>query len=311
LDKTKENKGNIFQFVKMILLIGVSYLLYKQLTAIPTENWLHLELKNPLFIVLSCSLIVINWGLEWKKWVLTLKVIDTQTTKKTNFKAFMAGIATGLVTPNMIGNFIGRMYYYKKEKRGRIVSLTLLSNFSQFFASIFFGTLAILILKENPFELNLKFIQTLFILFCIGMLLVYFFFEKLKWKFLFKKKHYNAVVQLLKENKGYRGKIILYSLLRHFTFTLQFWLMFNAFEDALNFDTFFWIWQIFLWTTMVPSLWFGKLIIRESIALFILGSIGFGQVEILTTSILIWIINLALPSIISIFYCRQKQTEID
>ena len=87
--------------------------------------------------------------------------------------------------------------------------------------------------------------------------------------------------------------------------------MFNAFEDAYNFDTFLWIWQIFLWTTLVPSLWFGKLIIRESIALLVLGSVGFGQVEILTSSILIWLVNLAFPALISIFICKQIQTEVE
>jgi hypothetical protein len=311
VDKTKENKRILFLFVKMILLFGVSYLLYKQLTAIPKENWLKLELKHPLMLFISCILIFANWGFEWKKWITTLQLIETNTSRKTNFKAFMAGIATGLVTPNMIGNFIGRMYYFKKEIRGSVVSLTLLSNFSQFFASILFGTLSILILKENPFELNLKFVQLSLIFFCVFMLIFYFFFEKLKWKFLFRKKHYSEVVRIIKKDKVFRWKIIIYSLLRHFIFTLQFWLMFNAFEDALNFDTFFWIWQIFLWTTLVPSLWFGKLIIRESIALFILGSVGFGEVEILTASVLIWVINLALPSLFSLFICKQNKVEIE
>ena len=100
---------------------------------------------------------------------------------------------------------------------------------------------------------------------------------------------------------------MIYSLIRHFIFTLQFWLIFNAFEDALNLDTFLWIWQIFLWTTLLPSIWFGKLIIRESMALLVLGSIGFGQLEILSTSILLWCMNLAFPSFLSLFICKQKQ----
>jgi hypothetical protein len=87
--------------------------------------------------------------------------------------------------------------------------------------------------------------------------------------------------------------------------------MFNAFEDATNMDTFLWIWQIFLWTTLVPSLWFGKLVIRESIALLVLGSVGFGQVEILTSSILIWIFNLAIPSLIGIIICKQNNSEVE
>jgi len=42
-------------------------------------------------------------------------------------------------------------------------------------------------------------------------------------------------------------------------------------------------------------------------ALLVLGSIGFGQLEILSTSILLWCMNLAFPSLLSLFICKQKQ----
>ena len=295
----------------MILFFGVSYLLYTQLSSVKLVDWELLELKHPIYLLLSCALLILNWGAEWIKWTSTLTIIQTNTANKTNFRAFMAGIATGLITPNMIGNFLGRMYYFKKEFRPSIILMTLLSSFSQFFASIFFGLLSLILLNETPFGLNLKSIIILIILFCSFLLLFFFKFEKLKWKYLTRKKHYSKVVELLKNNDKFRFKLLYLSLGRHFIFTLQFWLMFNAFEDALNFDTFLWIWQIFFWTTLVPSLWFGKLVIRESIALIVLGSVGFGQVEILTASVLIWIVNLALPSLFSVFICKQNKSEIE
>ncbi len=294
----------------MILLFGVSYLLYIQLSSVKLEDWKLLELKHSIFLILSCSLIIINWGAEWIKWTNILDVIRTKTSMKINFKAFMAGIATGLITPNMIGNFLGRIYYFKKEFRPSIIFMTLLSSFSQFFASIFFGLLSLIFLNETPFDLDTKLIIIIFIFFCFTLLFLYFRFEKLKWKYLTRKKHYSRVVELLKINKTFRFKLLSLSLGRHFVFTLQFWLMFNAFEDALSVDSFLWIWQIFFWTTLVPSLWFGKLVIRESIALVVLGSVGYGQVEILTASVLIWVVNLALPSLFSVLICKQNKSEV-
>ena len=189
--------------------------------------------------------------------------------------------------------------------------MTLISSFSQFFASIFFGLLSLFILNETPFGLTTSTITISIFLFCCILLLFYFKFEKLKWRYLTRKKHFSKVVQMIKSDKSFRMRLLVLSLGRHFIFTLQFWLMFNAFEDALSVDAFLWIWQIFFWTTLVPSLWFGKLVIRESIALLVLGSIGFGQVEILTASVLIWIVNLALPSLVSLFICRQNKIEIE
>ena len=311
MDKTIKNKGIFFLFLKLILLLGVSYLLYTQLASVKLEDWKTLELKHPIFLILSCVLLVLNWGFEWLKWTNILKLINTNTSKKINFRAFMAGIATGLITPNMIGNFIGRMYYFKKELRPSIILMTLISSFSQFFSSIFFGLLSLFILNETPFGLTISIITIFTFLFCCLLLVFYFKFEKLKWSYLTRKKHFSKVVEFIKSDKSFRMRLLVLSLGRHFIFTLQFWLMFNAFEDALSVDAFLWIWQIFFWTTLVPSLWFGKLVIRESIALLVLGSIGFGQVEILTASVLIWIVNLALPSLVSLFICRQNKIEIE
>ena len=306
-----KNKANLFLFMKIILLGGVSYLLFLQLSRVKTEDWLNLELKRPLFLILSVLLLFLNQGLEWLKWKKTIEIVHTNSTKKTNILAFLAGIATGLITPNMLGNFIGRIYYYKREFRPSIILMTLLANFSQFFSSIFFGLLSLLLIKETPWGIDLKAINVFLIAFCSCILLFYFFFDKLKLKNFKRKRGYLKIVSLLKNEKNYRIRILIISLIRHFVFTFQFWLMFNAFEDALNIDTFLWIWQIFLWTTLVPSLWFGKLVIRESIALLVLGSVGFGQVEILTSSILIWIFNLAVPSLIGIIICKQNSIEVE
>lgn len=295
----------------MILLIGVSYLLYMQLTKVELSSWKNLKLNNPLFAIFSFLLVSLNWFLEWLKWKLTLETIKTNTSLQVNFRAFMAGIATGLITPNMLGNFIGRIYYFKRKLRPSIILLTLVSNFAQFLASLIFGILSILFLRETPLGIELALIVLVLFPLILFFIAAYFHFEKVKWPLFKSRNWYIRLVKLIKEHKQLRFQFFILSITRHFVFTLQFWLLFNAFEDAINLDTFFWIWQIFLWTTIIPSLWFGKLVIRESIALLVLGSIGFGQVEILTTSILIWIINLALPSLISIFICRKKQSELE
>jgi hypothetical protein len=297
--------------MKIILLGGVSYLLFLQLSRVKTVEWINLELKRPFFLILSILLVLVNQGLEWLKWKKTIEIIHTNSSKRTNILAYLAGIATGLITPNMLGNFIGRIYYFQREFRPSIILMTLLANFSQFFSSIFFGLLSLLLIKETPWGIDLKAINLFLIFFCISILAFYFFFDKLNLKKVKRKKVYLKIIDLLKKGENYRIKILIISLIRHFVFTFQFWLMFNAFEDATNMDTFLWIWQIFLWTTLVPSLWFGKLVIRESIALLVLGSVGFGQVEILTSSILIWIFNLAIPSLIGIIICKQNNSEVE
>lgn len=304
-----KNKKIFFILLKLLLISGVIFILYKQLIKVTITDWKSISLNHPEYILFSFFLVFFNWGIEWIKWLLTLDFINIKTngSKLHSFRAFMAGILTGLLTPSMLGNFIGRIYYYERKDRPNIILGTFLTNYSQFFASIFFGILSIIILKETPWGFELNNLRFFLIGIAIFLLIFYFYFERIKVKKLNRKISYSNFIKLLTNQKSFRLKNLIYSLIRHFIFTLQFWLIFNAFEDALNLDTFLWIWQIFLWTTLLPSIWFGKLIIRESMALLVLGSIGFGQLEILSTSILLWCMNLAFPSLLSLFICKQKQ----
>lgn len=304
-----KNKKIIFILIKVSIVFGLFGLLYKQLSKVTITDWENINIIKYDFIIYSFLLVFLNWGIEWIKWLQTINLIQLKNKKSllNVFRSFMAGILTGLLTPSMLGNFIGRLYYFERKDRPNIILGTLITNYSQFFASIFFGALSVFILKETPWGINLN---KPFLLFIISILILllsfYFLFEKIKFKLLTRKLSFNSFISLLEKRPIFRLKILFLSILRHFIFTLQFWLLFNAFEHAYNFDTFLWIWQIFLWTTLLPSLWFGKLIIRESMALIVLGAVGFGQVEILLASILLWIINLAVPSVFSLFICKQK-----
>lgn len=304
-----KNKKIIFILIKLSIVFGLFVLLYNQLSKVTVTDWKNINIIRYDFIIYSVLLVILNWGIEWIKWLQTINLIELKDKKPilNVFRSFMAGILTGLITPSMLGNFIGRLYYFERKDRPNIILGTLITNYSQFFASILFGVLSVFTLKETPWGINLN---KSFFLFIISILILilsfYFLFERIKLKLLTRKLSFHSFASLLEKNPLFRFKILFLSILRHFIFTLQFWLLFNVFEHAYNLDTFFWIWQIFLWTTLLPSLWFGKLIIRESMALIVLGSIGFGQVEILLTSILLWIINLAIPSLFSVFICKQK-----
>jgi hypothetical protein len=294
----------------MILLLALIWLIGNQLSKVESADLNKVSVKSPFFLILGCVLVVANWFFEWRKWLITLKVIGVKEEQKVVFKSFMAGIATGLLTPNMLGNFLGRIYYFQRRFRVSIILMTLLSNFTQFFASIFFGFISLLLLQQLPFESSFFWVLILIGLISLISLVFYFFFEYITLGMIAKMKIYQKMLTFIDENKGFRGKFMMLSLIRHFVFTLQFWLIFNSFQDGINFTVFFWIWQIFLWTTLIPSLWFGKLLIRESVALLVLTSLGYAELEIVFSSVLLWIVNLAFPSILSIFICKRKTERV-
>ena len=100
---------------------------------------------------------------------------------------------------------------------------------------------------------------------------------------------------------------LAFSSVRFVVFSLQYALLFMAFgyED-------FWflltqIWLIYLFTSFVPSLWSGKVLIRETAALFVFAGTLVSVPDVIVSSIIIYLINIALPAFMSSFIWLPKR----
>ena len=63
---------------------------------------------------------------------------------------------------------------------------------------------------------------------------------------------------------------------------------------------------VFLITTIIPSLFFGKLFVREASALFVFSEMGISSPVILMTVFILWLINLALLSFVLAYILIKK-----
>lgn len=298
-----KKQKTIFIFLKLILLLVVIFFFYFQFKKI---NWSNqtIYVENPFFLLLVLLLVPVNWFFEWRKWLLTLSVVDVYAKPATKTHAFFAGIVTGMLTPNMLGNFIGRIYYFDRNHRIALVVLTLVTNYAQFIASVFLGIIALLILHKSPWDLDIAQLNWVFIALAIFFLLIYFNFEWV-FKYLKRKTRMYLLIRNLQRRRAFRWKILGLSMLRHAVFTLQFSLMLSAFGEDFSFQNMLWIWQFYLWLTLAPSLFLGKLAIRESVAIWVLAAAGMGELTIVISSFLIWVFNLLLPTVIGLFIFKR------
>jgi len=302
--KTIKNRKTLFVFIKLFLFAAVLFLLYTQISKIDKDQWDAFHIERPMVFVLVLLLVIPNIGVAFLKWKLTLKTIGVDAQKTQRVQSFFAGVVTGMLTPNMLGNFIGRFYYFERKHRIQIILFTLLSNFAQFIASITFGWISILILggllvvkNENQFIVWVGLIM-------IASYLVYFFFENFLVK-LRKKKYAKELKSILQKNKNYRFKLLGLSFTRFLIFTSQFSLLLYAFGEEINAELITAIWQVYLLTMIAPSLFLGKIGVKESIALFVLSAIGLNEFSILFTSLIIWTINSFLPAIVGVIVCKN------
>lgn len=303
--KATKNQQIWFSALKLILFLGVVLVFWKQINKAGITS-LSLEIKSVWAFVLTIILVPVNWWLEYLKWKLTLEAADVSTPNPIKRQSFLAGIVTGMLTPNMLGNFLGRMYYFQRRDRVSITILTLFTNFAQFVASMIFGFVALMLLHETPFGILTSNMVLAVGFSLIAVLLSFFYFDRF-FKVLFPSRmRLYFRFRGLRERNRFRFGILLLSLLRHAVFTLQFRSILVAFGADIGWHEVHWIWQYYFWVTLTPSLFLGKFLIRDSVALWVLGAVILQQEVILISSLMIWCLNLLLPTFVALILVRNK-----
>ncbi len=297
--KTIKNSPILLLFVKLIFTGIVLAIFYTQLKKIDWKDLHAISIVQPISLVSALLLAFVNQFLEYRKWKATLTFLEESNQ---TVQSYLAGVLTGFLTPSLLGNFIGRMYYYPRKKRSQIIVLTFLGNGAQFLASISFGLLAVALLGQEQLHIP-RFNSGIALGVIALMLLIYFLFDKSpvpiqKWK--------TKIIPLLAGTKKLRFKILLFSLLRFLVFSVQYCLLFHAFGIPFSIDLVLWVWQIYFWSTLAPSLWLGKLFIRESIALWILLPIIGHPEIILLSSVSLWIINHGITALIALPFFKNQ-----
>lgn len=303
--KATKNRRNLFLFFKILSLLAVATLCYFQFSKIKLDLSFY-KAQFEIYPLLGMILLLpLNYFLEWKKWRAVLNTIDTDFGSKTNFQAFMAGIVTGMLTPNMQGNFLGRIYYFPRRFRLNVILLTIWTNVAQFLIALAFGLLSCAMIGISVYkESDNQFVVILGILVAL-VTIVYFTLEK--WKIGFNKfKFVRRFQQLISKYPLFRLEVLLWGSLRYLVFSIQFLLALVAFGGEPSFEMLFLVWQIYLWSTIAPSLILGKLFVRESISIWVLSGIGLGELSIVIASLSIWIVNLLVPTVIGIIVCKKR-----
>ena len=288
------------------------YLFYKLYTSTIIHDLKFVNSFNTFLFLLSLVLVYINWGLEAKKWQL-LMFSQQKLDFITSYKSVLAGLVSGLFTPNRLGNFIGRLSYLKSNLHSTGIINTTLGNMAQFITTIVFGLIGMLF--------SLSFIimpVNIILLISISVLALFisiwlFFKPELILKISIIKKYLpssilNSINFSTTQTSKLKLAVLLFSVLRYFVFCLQFYLLFLTFgEQTSAYKLLSLIALHYFLTTIIPSPFFGKLFVRESVAVFVFSLINLKLASILAVVFMLWLINLAIPAILgSVLWLKVK-----
>lgn len=257
-----------------------------------------------LFISISLLLVIVNWSLEALKWKILIQKYELLSFFDA-FKGVITGVTFGIFTPNRLGEVGGRIFYLKKADRLKATLVSFIGGAAQLFATLFAGLLGLyFFLEEHSQEIPklvlgicvISFILTTisFVLYLFPGLLnkiSRFYFPRLK-KYSDAFRYYTTEKLLL---------IFILSAIRYFVFAFQFILVLWAFQFEAEFGPMLMMVALtYLISTLIPTFAFTEIATRGSAAVYFFSFIDENSIIILISSFVLWLMNLAIPSLMGI-----------
>lgn len=270
------------------------WIFYDKLESFEWSDFKRLEVHSVGLLMLGVVLMPLNWWLEAQK--IKWNAAQIKEEENFSFKSVLASVFMGVITPNRLGNFLGaRQWFQNKEA---YTSLNLYANLSQFISTLLLGGVGLLLLEVIPLGLPSPLLYA-----CIIIALIsYFSIPKLRFKQIRWLREYSVKVTPL-----HRGRLLVLSLFRSLVICIQYTCFLLSFNQG-DFNLFLlWAMVYYFYLTLIPSWFLNRLIIRESLALILFLPLLDNSIGIVTSSLLIWMLNLGIPAVFGAYYnLKQK-----
>jgi hypothetical protein len=260
------------------------------------------------YLILALMLLFINWGLEAIKWKYAIR----STSELSIFKAFklvLTGITLGFLTPNRIGEVPGRAILLGKQNFKEITLKTAVASFSQLLITLLFGTIGLI--YSYSYFIGIPHFHLLILVAIVVLMFLFLIYFKMKvLKSLFNKIRYfkeNVTLKGLFEFNKFELLILLtYSFFRYLVFSLQYYMVLQAFGISLtSLTTIFLIPICFMLASFLPTILISEIGVRGSVALFVFGLISELDVQIVLASVVLWCINVAIPALFGLINLKE------
>ena len=301
----------IKQFLLLLLkliVVGLAfYFIQSQLADkewdwnIIAEKW---QQPNSIFYILGILILTfLNRFIEILKWKNLVQIIEPISIWEST-KQVLIGITFGIVTPNGIGEYAGKAWFYPKKEAGKVVFLNAVCNGIQVIYAVAFGLIGTLYVNYLH-----EFIPNIYIhLFFGGLLaviLIIFSIKNISIKGYSLQTIFTFLAEIPKET--HRKNIIL-AFLRYTVLVHQYYLLYRFFDVEIAYGTLLAVVaSIYLLASSLPNFQAIDFALKGSVALFLFGFFGVNEWVIALVATSIWLLNLVIPiSIGSILLLLKK-----
>lgn len=304
-----KSKQFFFVLIKISIVVFAFYFIHLKLSTnndIEKSVFIHFLIKNQVFslntIVFLLFLSCFNWLLEILKWQKLVSV-SQKITFKMALEQSLGSLTASLFTPNRIGEYGAKAIYFKNEFKKRIILINLLSNLLQMSVTVILGGIG-LYFFVSEYQITLNY-PKIFLISVIAILITAFI------AVVFAKTRFNIKGFSLKKIKAYilnyPKKIIIYgfclSLFRYLIFSFQFYYLLTIFGIETSYlHSMMVITTMYLLTSIIPSIFIFDVVVKGSVAVYLLTFIGVNAMTVLSIVTLMWLFNFVLPSILGSYH---------
>ena len=300
-----------------ILIFSYGFLIYK-ICRIDnyeelTSAFRNLNSSHFRWLLYVLLLLPLNWLLEALKWQFLCRSFE-KISLQTAIKSVLGGLTPGFISPNRIGEIVGRPLFLQHENRASGALMTVISGFSQTITIIACGIPAAVFFFFHAAPAThheYKF----YIYFCgfwlLFFLLIYVQLPNIA-KWLSSKKITKSIhKELLLVSELSLMQLLTalgYSLVRYAVFCLQFYfLLFFCQVYITPLQALVAITLNYLFVTITPTISFSEAAVRASSAVFFIGFFSDNTLGIASAGILLWLINFITPMLVgSVFFAKTK-----
>ena len=306
-------RAKIQKVIQILLFLGSLFYLWYKLSISDWEALNQLVTKifaspSSLQLLLGvCLLMLLNWGIESLKWKLLIHDLE-EISMIDAVQSVLAGVSLSLFTPNRAGEFAGKIFNLQVAGRANAIVRSMLGSFSQVLITFCTGLPVLIwfLSASNQIDQPPFILKSLAYLMVPLFVLLYFNIPKIaahwtKWNFI------HRLIPYQKEAISLSFKLLLISLIlsafRFIVFTFQYYLLLRI--SGCDSDGKLLLALIVLYfflISLIPTFSLSELGIRGSVAISIFAAFGMTNASILASSLLLWIINLAIPALLGSFF---------
>jgi hypothetical protein len=322
--KTKVSKTTNILLRVLIMLLTLGFVYRQLLVRIDWNQWQQLfadTMSNPAniwllgLVILLFPLNIFTESLKWKKLIDPLEKVKTNKA----YTAVLTGIAVSMFLPNRVGDYLGRVFVLEKASHVKGILVTIIGSMAQWLVFFLCGGMAAIKLLPVFVDVaapygDLYYIAATLFLISVMLILIWLYYhvgllKQLVLLIVPKKaaavERYATVFGLYSHRE--LTVVLLYSFLRYFIFTLQFFLMLYVLGLKIPYwDAIAALALVYLAITIIPTIAITELGVRGSVAvgLFVLffENEPFWNTQsamaVITASTVVWLVNVAIPALL-------------